>query len=202
MLQVAPSRRSNPVDREATILQPNRLKRIPLSQIGYPMKKPNRLDWLNVSLAAGVAVAGAAACSNNSVEVGTADAAVLDTGVVTTDAAPSQATLTVLNFLKWCSVSINGDTASADAIVTAPVTVGSTATIVVTPSSSAFLIGADPWFGVSENNGGAAPGVDNGSGTTETSTATVVVTGNQCVSVCCQEPNMSPTPCPTTNPCP
>jgi hypothetical protein len=165
------------------------------------MKKPNRLDWFNVALAAGVAVAGAAACSNNSVSVATPDAAVPDTGVVTTDGA-SEATLTVLNFLEWCSVSINGDTASANATVTAPVTVGSTATIVVTPSSSAFMIGAEPWFGVSENNGGAAAGVDHGSGTTETSTATVVVTGNQCVSVCCQEPNMMPTPCPTTNPCP
>ena len=47
--------------------------------------------------------------------------------------------------------------------------------------------------------------MDNGSGATETSTATVVVTSTgstQCVSVCCQFPGNSPIPCPTTNPCP
>jgi hypothetical protein len=114
-------------------------------------------------------------------------------------------TLTVLNFLSWCSVTINGGASSTAATVTASVASGSVATVVVTPASSAFQIGTDPWFGVDQNNGGAAGGTDVGSGTTETSTATVTITGTgttQCVSVCCQEPNMSPTPCPTTNPCP
>lgn len=113
------------------------------------------------------------------------------------------ATLTVLNFLSWCSVSINGSTPSTNATVTASVVPGSTAMIVATPASSAFQIGAEPWFGVmGSTDGGPAAGVDNGSGTTETSTAMVDVTGNQCVSVCCQEPSNSPTPCPTTDPCP
>ena len=115
----------------------------------------------------------------------------------------NNATLTVMNFLSWCSVTINGGTASTGASVTSSVAVGSTATIVATPApNSSFQIGPDPWFGVMENDGGAAAGTDNGAGATETSTATVVVTGNQCVSVCCQEPNNSPTPCPATNPCP
>jgi hypothetical protein len=159
------------------------------------MNKPHRLDWIKLAIAAGVAVPVAVACTNNSTPAPTADAA-------TPDGGASEATLTVMNFLDWCSVTIKGGTASTSASVTASVPVGSTTTIVVTPASSAFMIGPDPWFGVSEDNGGAAPGVDNGMGTTETSTATVVVTGNQCVSVCCQEPNNSPTPCPTTNPCP
>ena len=107
-----------------------------------------------------------------------------------------------MNFLDWCSVTINGGAASTGATVTASVPIGSTATIVVTPASGAFQIGADPWFGVSQNDGGAASGTDNGTGTAETSTATVVVSGTQCVSVCCQEPNNSPTPCPSANPCP
>ncbi len=112
-------------------------------------------------------------------------------------------TLTVMNFLSWCSVTINGGTASTGASVTSSVPVGSTATIVATPApNSSFQIGPDPWFGVTQNDGGAAAGTDNGSGATETSTATVVVTGNQCVSVCCQEANNAPTPCPATNPCP
>jgi hypothetical protein len=87
--------------------------------------------------------------------------------------------------------------------VTATVAPGSTATIVATPAPG-FQIGPDPWFGVTENDGGPAPGMDNGTGATETSTATVVITGTstQCVSVCCQEPGNSPVPCPTTNPCP
>lgn len=107
-----------------------------------------------------------------------------------------------MNFLNWCSVTINGGTASTNATVTASVATGSTATIVAMPASNAFQIGPDPWFGVTQNDGGAAPGTDNGTGVTETSTATVVVKGTQCVSVCCQEPNNAPTPCPTTNPCP
>lgn len=112
-------------------------------------------------------------------------------------------TLTVMNFLNWCSVSINGGAASTESTVTANVDSGSMATIVAMPASDAFQIGSEPWFGVDENNGGAAAGTDMGSGATETSTATVTIgaNGNQCVSVCCQLPGNAPTPCPATNPC-
>jgi len=69
-----------------------------------------------------------------------------------------------------------------------------------------FQIGPlPPWFGVDQNDGGAAQGTDVGSGVTETTTATVTIksTGTtQCVSVCCQFPNNTPVACPTTNPCP
>jgi hypothetical protein len=114
------------------------------------------------------------------------------------------ATLTVKNFLNWCSVSINGGSASTDATVTASIAAGAVATIVATPASSSFQIGPAPWFGVDQNGGAAAPGTDVGSGTSETSTATVTMNQagmSQCVSVCCQEPGNSPDPCPTTNPC-
>ena len=113
-------------------------------------------------------------------------------------------TLTVMNFLNWCSIGINGGAASTAASVMASVTPGSVATIVAAPASSSFLIGADPWFGVDQNDGGPASGIDVGSGMSETSTATVTITGTgtaQCVAVCCQEPGNSPLPCPTTNPC-
>jgi hypothetical protein len=80
-------------------------------------------------------------------------------------------------------VTINGGAASTAASVTASVATDSTATIVMTPASSAFTIGPEPWFGVTQNGGAAAPGMDRGAGATETSAATVVVTGNQCVSV-------------------
>jgi hypothetical protein len=113
-------------------------------------------------------------------------------------------TLTVMNFLNWCSVSINGGAASTGATVTASVTPGSVATIVAGPAGSAFQIGANPWFGVDQNDGGAASGTDTGNGTSETSQATVTITATgtaQCVAVCCQEPGDSPVPCPTTSPC-
>ena len=118
--------------------------------------------------------------------------------------APNPGTLTVKNFLNWCSVEINGDAASTDATVTVSVTPGSLVTIVATPANGSFEIGPVPWFGVDQNSGAAAPGSDVGSGASETSTA--VVTTNQagtpqCVSVCCQEPGNSPIPCPATNPC-
>ena len=114
-------------------------------------------------------------------------------------------TVTVMNFLSWCSVSINGGPASTGATVTASVAPGSTATIVAVPAGSGFEIGADPWFGVDQNDGGAASGTDVGNGTSETSKATVAIpaTGSgRCVAVCCQEPGNAPVPCPTTSPCP
>ena len=123
------------------------------------------------------------------------------------DAAPGDAsegsagaTLMVLNYKSWCSVAINGGTASTGATLTASVVSGSTATMVATPASAKFAIGKDPWFGVTQNAGGAAPGTDHGSGATETSTATVVTTGDSCVSVCCGDAPTG-TNCPTTNPC-
>lgn len=114
------------------------------------------------------------------------------------------ATLTVENFLNWCSVAINGGSASTDATVTASVAAGTVVTIVATPASSSFQIGPEPWFGVDQNGGAAADGTDVGSGPSESSTATVTMTQTgapQCVSVCCQEPGNGPVPCPTTNPC-
>ena len=115
------------------------------------------------------------------------------------------ATLTVKNFLNWCSIEINGGAASTDAVVTASVAPASMATIVAAPASSSFEIGPNPWFGVDQNGGGAAPGSDVGSGAGETSTAVVTISQAgtpQCVSVCCQEPGNGPIPCPATNPCP
>jgi len=170
------------------------------------MTTMNRLDRLGIGSVAVFATAGAVACSSSGPSYpssttnidGGAEAQAATGG----DGAGGDVTLTVMNFLSWCSVTINGGAASSSPSMAASVATGSTATIVATPSSSMFQIGADPWLGVTQDNGGAAPGMDNGTGTSETTTATVVVTGNQCVSVCCQLPGNGPTPCPTTNPCP
>lgn len=117
---------------------------------------------------------------------------------------PGPGTLTVKNFLNWCSVQINGGAASTSATVTVSVSRGNMVTLVATPANSSFEIGPNPWFGVDQNNGAAAPGTDVGSGTSETSTAVVTInqTGApQCASVCCQEPGNAPVPCPATDPC-
>jgi hypothetical protein len=109
-------------------------------------------------------------------------------------------TIRVLNYKAWCSVTINGGTASTSATLTASVASGSTVTVVATPASKSFVIGKDPWFGVTQDNGAAAPGTDKGTGSTETSTATVVAASATCVSVCCGDAP-SGTNCPTANPC-
>jgi hypothetical protein len=158
---------------------------------------------INMAIVASiVTVTGISGCSSNPAS----SYGMTDYGVPTPNpgAGDGVGTLTVMNFLGWCSVAINGGIASTSAAVTASVTPGSVATIVAAPSSSDFEIGADPWLGVDQNDGGAASGTDVGSGMSETSQATVAITGTgttQCVAVCCQEPGNSPIPCPTTNPC-
>jgi hypothetical protein len=155
-----------------------------------------------LTIASIITITGISGCSSSpGTNYGTNDYGVPTLSPTTADGARS---LTVMNFLNWCSIAINGGTASTGATVTASVTPGSVATIVAAPSSSSFQIGADPWFGVDQNDGGAASGTDVGESTTETSKATVTITGTgttQCVAVCCQEPGNSPVPCPTTNPC-
>jgi hypothetical protein len=124
--------------------------------------------------------------------------------MASTPANDGARTLTVMNFFGWCSVTINGGAASTGETLTVSVTPGSMVTIVAAPVSG-FEIGTDPWFGVDENNGGAARGTDVGSGSSAMSTASVTIAqagATQCVSVCCQEPGNAPTPCPTMNPCP
>jgi hypothetical protein len=139
-----------------------------------------------------------AAADGGPADAGHADAGPADAG----HADAGSITLRILNFAAWCSVTVNGDTASTAFTITKSVPAGSTATIVAKPASTAFEIGPDPWFGVDQNDGGAAPGTDVGTGVNETSTVTVTAGANHCVSVCCQEPGNSPLPCPTTNPCP
>jgi len=155
-----------------------------------------------LTIASIITVTGIAGCSSRpATNYGTSDYGVPTPSPTTADGDP---TLTVMNFLGWCSVTINGGAVSTAETIAASVTPGSVATVVATPASSSFQIGADPWFGVDQNDGGAASGTDVGESTSETSKATVMIAGTgttQCVAVCCQEPGNSPIPCPTTNPC-
>jgi hypothetical protein len=152
-----------------------------------------------LTIASVVTVIGVAACGS---DYGMTGYSTPTSSPATSGGVP---TLTVMNFLGWCSVTVNGGAASTGETVEVSVTPGSLATVVATPASSSFQIGADPWFGVDENDGSAAKGTDVGAGTSETSKTTVTIDDENettCVSVCCQEPGNSPTPCPTTNPCP
>ena len=113
--------------------------------------------------------------------------------------ASTPVALTVLN--SGCSVGV-GSTAESNSNTQTICFAAGPVTIKATPASSAFAIGADPWFGVDQNAGGAAPGTDTGTGATETTTAIITVSsGDRCVSVCCGNAPGG-TNCPTVNPCP
>jgi hypothetical protein len=160
------------------------------------MDTMNRRARVGVGSIAAFAVAAGVACgSTSSPPMG---------GTTPADGEPTAetATLTVMNFLNWCAVTINHGAASTGASMEASVRKGDTATLIAMPASASFMIGADPWFGVTQNGGAVASGADQGTGTSERSTATLVVTDNHCVSVCCQETNNGPNHCPATNPCP
>jgi len=107
--------------------------------------------------------------------------------------------LTVLNYLDWCSVSVNGGSGSTAASQTVCVADG-TVDLTAKPASAAFQIPSD-WYGTSGDTGSGDPGTDTG-GAEGTSAATVTATGTKmCVSVCC--PFVGGTGCPATgNQCP
>ncbi len=107
--------------------------------------------------------------------------------------------LTVLNYLKWCSVTVAGGTPSIEASETVCVAKG-TVDLAATPATSQFEIGPAPWHDTSADTGSGDPGTTSGSGTTETDKTTVDVTsGSKCVWVCCPFTNGSG--CPATDQC-
>src|SRR6202041_1405821 len=110
------------------------------TQERFPMQRRSTLA--SVAAAVGITIS---ACSSDYAPTGYGAPM---TSAAASDGAP---TLTVMNFLNWCSVAINGGPASTAATVAASVTPGSVVTIVATPASSSFEIGTDPWFGVDQN---------------------------------------------------
>jgi hypothetical protein len=126
-----------------------------------------------------------------------ADAGPADAGGATACGVYTPVQLTVMNYLSWCSVSVNGGTPS-----TAPVTttcVGTGTTTLDATALSGFVLG--DWFGTSGDTGSGDPGTVTGTGASAQSQATVSASGDSaCVSVCCPGVNGS-APCPTTNQC-
>jgi hypothetical protein len=109
--------------------------------------------------------------------------------------------LTVNNYASWCSISVAGGTSTAAASQSVCVPPG-TVTLVATPASMYFEIGPAPWHLTSGDTGSGDPGTQVGTGTSETSTTTVVLTsGSKCVWACC--PFTSGTGCSgVPDPCP
>jgi hypothetical protein len=102
--------------------------------------------------------------------------------------------LTVLNYLSWCSVSVEG---------LAPVS-GPSQTVCVAPGAvslsatalSGFKLGATPWHRTDGDQGAGEQGTLAG----DASAATVTVNGPACVWVCCEFANGGG--CPSDNQCP
>ena len=112
--------------------------------------------------------------------------------------AATMVTLTVKNYLNWCSVSVGGGTASTAAVQTTIVPVSTAVALTASPASTAFELGPNMWHHVDADTGNTGvPG--NVSGTTSTATKTTQATpGTACVWVCC--PFTNGTGCESTIP--
>jgi hypothetical protein len=108
--------------------------------------------------------------------------------------------LTVENFLSWCSVSVAGAAASSAATQTMCVAAG--AVDLSATANATFVLGTTPWHDTAGDTGSGDPGTVTGSGQAAQSATTVSVSGaSGCVWVCCPGANGTPA-CPTTNQCP
>ena len=104
-------------------------------------------------------------------------------------------TLTVLNVLVWCSVSIEGGSPSSAAQQTVCVAPG-IVNVAASPLPG-FELGPAPWYDTSGDLGSGDPGTVVGD---VDSTTVKVTSGSACVWVCCPFPDG--TGCPTTDQCP
>jgi hypothetical protein len=100
----------------------------------------------------------------------------------------------VKNYLNWCSVSVNGGSATTAGVQTVNVDPGAIP-LVATPVGG-FELGATPWHGTDGDTGSGDPGTRSGS----SASATVTVSnGAKCVWVCCETAGTND--CPTGNQC-
>jgi hypothetical protein len=109
------------------------------------------------------------------------------------DAGPL--TLTVKNYLSWCSVSVAGAAPSTGASQMIGVTQGQVVTLKASPASASFILG--DWHHTDGDTGGGDPGTVSGAQSTAIVT---IATASSCVWVCC--PFTNGTGCPTTDQCP
>ena len=118
-----------------------------------------------------------AACGNSN--TAKKDAAV-DTKMIDTPAGPM---LTVKNYLSWCSVSVDGGTASTAAVQMKPITSAGAKSLVATAASATFEIGPGMWHHTDGDTGSGEAGTV--SGPMSTATVSVTTSASKCVWVCC-----------------
>ena len=107
--------------------------------------------------------------------------------------------LTVKNYLSYCSVSVAGQAASNASAQTLCVAPGPIA--LSAAAETGFELGPAPWHDTTGDNGSGDPGTTTGSGQAASSATTLTAAGTtSCAWVCC--PFTSGTGCPTTNQCP
>jgi len=115
------------------------------------------------------------------------------------DAPAGGPMLKVKNFDVWCSVIVDGHTASAAAEQNVAVTAGTIHVSAV--ALTGFILGSAPWHDTAGDTGAGDPGTVTGTGQSASSATTVVVgSGGKCVWVCC--PFANGTGCPITDQCP
>ena len=97
------------------------------------------------------------------------------------DGPPGTQPLTVKNYLAWCSVSVNGGSASIAASQQVFVTPG--AIPLSATARTGFILDAHMWHHTDGDTGSGEAGSANGSASD--ATVTVVSTSGNCVWVCC-----------------
>lgn len=122
-----------------------------------------------------------AACGSDSTP------AKIDAKVFNDSAGSGSATLTVKNYLAWCSVTVGTGTASTAATQTVPITAGGMVALKASPASATFEVSGNMWHHVDGDSGSGVPGTVTGTGTSAVSTTTVTTTAgtSKCVWVCC-----------------
>ena len=103
-------------------------------------------------------------------------------------------TLTVKNYLSWCSVSVDNNAASSEATQTECLVPGTKVNLVATPLTG-FELGPAPWHDTDGDKGSGELGSPPGQ-----TTETLGTTTPDCVWVCC--PFTTGMGCPTTDQCP
>jgi hypothetical protein len=114
------------------------------------------------------------------------DGPMVDTPKTFMDGPPGTSPLTIRNILAWCSIKVNGGTASAASFQTFHVTPG-VIPITATAASSTFKIADNMWHLTDGDTGTGETGIVTGTGLTAESavTATVEAAMPKCIWVCC-----------------
>jgi hypothetical protein len=142
-----------------------------------------------------VAAALVAACGSSS--PAGKDAAI-DGKPVDTASTPMLTVKNAPTATPWCSVSVNGGTASGVGVQTIPITAAGQISLVAS-AETGFVLANNMWHHTDGDTGGGEAGTV--SGAKSSTTVTVTATASKCVWVCCPGSGNVPA-CPTVDQCP